>query len=309
MSTELDTTGLTAEEIAALSEPDTEEELTATQGELQEKAGAAGATDEDDDADDENKDPSGDDTGAAAAADDGAAAAAKADGDQSAGADAEPAATPSAAQSAPILVAEAPADAEAKLADIKAKKDSVIERFDDGDITAKEMQAELDALGKQEREIERAIDKAQIAKDLEEQRKRNEWSQQCDAFLVAHPEYDGGKGERFEHLNAMLKAIAVMPQNAGLTGPQLLEKAHKLALADRGEAAPAPKADPKPAKQAIPKPQLPPNLAGVPAASSNDPGEGKWASLDRLRDSGNGTAYEAALAKMSQAERDAYLQA
>lgn len=306
MSIELDTTGLTAEEIAALSEPDTEEELTATQGELQDKGAT---TTGDDDADDEDQGQGGDDTGAAAAAGDGAAAAGQADGDQPAGADAQPAATPSPAQSAPILVAEAPADAEAKLAEIATKKDEVIAQFDDGDITAKEMQAQLDALGKQEREIERALDKAQIAKDLEEQRRRNEWDAQCAAFLKAHAEYDGGKGERFEHLNETLKAIAVMPRNAGLTGPELLDKAHKLVLAERGET-PAPKADAKPAaKPAIPKPNLPPNLAGVPAATGNDPGEGKWASLDRLRDAGNGVAYEAALAKLSQADRDAYLAA
>lgn len=307
---ELGMEGLTPEERAALAEPDTDS-TTATQGELEEQAAASGNNEpgEGDGADGKGKNTGGDDTGAAAAAGGDAGTTGKDAGTQAAAAAAEPGQPASAPQSAPILVAEAPADADAKLAEIKAKKDDVINRFDDGDITAKEMQAELDTLGKEERTIERAIDKAQIATDLEEQRKRNEWSGQCNEFLSRpeHAEYEGGKGERFEHLNETLMALAKMPRNAGLTGPELLAKAHTLVKAERGEAV-TPAATAKGKQQVIPKPALPPNLAGVPSAASNDPGEGKYASLDRLQ-TANPEGYEAALAKMSDAERDAYLTA
>lgn len=309
MSTELGMDGLTPEEIAALAEPDTES-TTATQEELEAQAAADAANNGEGsgNADDgTGKNQGSNDTGTAAATDVSAAAAGEGAGTQPAAAAVEPAAAPSAPQSAPILVAEAPADADAKLAEIKSKKDDVITRFDDGDITAKEMQSELDALGKQEREIERAIDKAQIAADLEQQRKQNEWAGQCNSFLSEHPEYDGGKGERFEHLNETLIALAKMPRNASLSGPELLAKAHTLVKAERGEAVAAP-APGKTVKTPVPKPALPPNLAGVPAAASNDPGEGKYASLDRLQ-TANPEGYEAALAKMSDAERDAYLAA
>lgn len=309
MTTEYEDMGLTPEELAALNEPDTEDK-NATQGELEAQAAAeAGNQPEGKDAtDDKNKGAGGDAAGAAAAADTGAAAAGEQQpADAAAAAKDEPGQPASAAQSAPILVAEVPADADDKLKEIADKKAGLLTQFDDGDITAKEYQAQLDALNKDERAIERQVEKAQLAAEIEQQRRQNEWASQCDGFLKAHPEYDGGKGERFEHMNAILKAIAVIPQNQGLTGPQLLDKAHRLALADRGEALPAPKADAK-GKQDIPKPALPPSLANVPAAASNDPGEGKWASLDKLQTS-NPEAYEAALSKLSDADRDAYLAA
>jgi hypothetical protein len=304
--------GLTAEERAILAEPD-DESQTATQGELEDKAAAEAATSttetEKPNADDTEKDKGGEPAGAAAAADPGAAAAAEHQPNQpAAAAQAEPGQPASAAQGAPLLVAQAPADADAKLADIKTKKDEVLSRFDDGDITAKEMQAELDALGKQEREIERAIDKANIAAELEQQRRKNQWDADCASFLDAHKaDYHGeANAERFTHLNETVIALANMPRNANLTGQQLLVRAHMMVKAELGEAVVLPAAA-KTKQQEIPKPALPPNLAGVPSASTNDPGEGKWASLDRIRDSGDGVAYEKALSALSEADRDAYL--
>jgi hypothetical protein len=315
MSTEYEGMGLTAEEIAALQEPDGD--TSATQGELEaqeeskpdDKQTAAAAKTEGEDDDDEA--PKGDDAGAAAAADDTATAAAPAAEDKPADAKPDAKAEASAApQQAPILVATAPADAEAKLAEIASKRADLRKQYDAGDITFDEYDSQKDVLAKDERAIERALDKAQIAADLNEQQRRNEWQSQCDAFLTAHPEYDGGKGERFDQMNGVLKAIAVVPENANKTGPQLLEMAHKITLVMRGEEVPAGKGD-KPAAPAakraeVPKPNLPPDLGKMPAASGNDPGEGKWASLDRLQAT-NPEGYEAALAKMSDSEREAYL--
>lgn len=314
--------GLTAEERAALQDMhDNPEDTTATQGDLETETAAAAELEAETTAAKEKTDESvaktedGQADGAAAATDDGAAAAAPADGDQSAAAAAaEQEAAPSAApQPAPILVAQAPADAEAKLAEIAAKRADLRKQYDDGEITFDQYDSQKDVLAKDERAIERAIDKAQIAYDLSEQQRRNEWDSQCSTFLAAHAEYDGGKGERFEHLNETLKAIAVMPRNQGLTGPQLLEKAHKLVLAELNEApapaAAAPAAVAKPAAKAAPAPapKLPPNLAHIPAAAGTETGESRFANLDRLQ-STNYEAYEAALAKMTPAEQDAYLQ-
>lgn len=299
--------GLTAEEREALAFDDGDP--NATQGELEDQAAAT--NEETTNADDTSKNKGGDDTGAAAPAGDAGAAAGKADGDQPAAAAKDEPGQPSSTQAhAPILVAEAPADAEAKLKEIADQKAGLRKQYDDGDLTFEEYEAKKDELDEQKLAIKLQVETANTAVKMEAQRRQNEWAQQCDTFLAAHPEYEGGKGERFEHLNGLLKAIAVIPSNAHLTGPQLLEKAHRLALADRGEAPPPPaaKGDGK-AKQDIPKPKLPPDLGGMPAAASNDPGEGKWASLDRLRDAGNGVAYEAALSKLSQADRDAYLAA
>jgi hypothetical protein len=309
MTVELGHEGLTPEEIEALKIDDGDP--TVTQGELEDKAAASGTTTEEDpNADPDNKEPGGDGTGIDPAADPAAAAAAEQQSGEPATAGSEQGAAPSPTQQAPILVAQAPEDADAKLAAIADQKKELRQKYDDGDLTFDEYESQKDALDEQRMELKLQIDKANIAAEMEQQRRKNEWDSQCNDFLKSHPEYDGGKGERFEHLNAMLKAIAVMPQNAGLTGPQMLEKAHRLALADRGEAAPAPKTDAggKKTKQSIPKAELPPDIGALPAAGGNDPSEGKWASLDKLQTS-NPLAYEKALKDMSEADRDAYLAA
>ena len=48
---------------------------------------------------------------------------------------------------------------------------------------------------------------------------------------------------------------------------------------------------------------IPPNLGKLPAATANDTDDGKFAHLDRLE----GVAFEDALAKLSDAQRDEYL--
>ena len=48
---------------------------------------------------------------------------------------------------------------------------------------------------------------------------------------------------------------------------------------------------------------VPPNLGKLPAATANDTDDGKFAHLDRLE----GVAFEDALAKLSDAQRDEYL--
>ena len=53
---------------------------------------------------------------------------------------------------------------------------------------------------------------------------------------------------------------------------------------------------------------VPPNLGKVPASTANDTDDGKFAHLDRLAES-DPLAFEAALAKMSDAQRDEYMQA
>lgn len=316
MSTEdtLGMDGLTYEEIEALKALD--DDPNATQGELEDKTAAtelaaskAGETGADDGK--AKTTPAGADAGTAAAIDDAAAAAAPAVADH-----AQPAAAtePSATPGAPLYVATAPADAEAKLAEIGTKKADLRKQYDDGDVTFEDYEAQKDTLVKQEREIERQVDKAEIAVEMEEQRRKNQWANDCETFMTT-PEhkalYDGeANKEAFGHLNETIIAFAKMPMYGKLSGPQLLDKAHRHIMAERGTpvAAPAAAAAPAVAKPAVPKPALPPNIASLPSASSNDPGEGRFAGLDRLATT-NTEAYEAALAKLSPAEQDAYLAA
>lgn len=205
---------------------------------------------------------------------------------------------------APLLVADAPEDAAAKLSEIATKKEELITQFDDGDITAKEYQQQLDALSKQEREIERAVDKAEIASEMEKQRKYNEWVSTVNGFLDANKMYKENP-RLYRALDQEVKDVAATPEAANWDGNQILKKAHEN-LSEAfgfGKQAAADNAGKDTGKG---KKQLPPNLAKVPAADTNDMGAGKYAALDRLA-AENPIAYEEHLAKMPDAEREAYL--
>lgn len=285
--------GLTAEELAALQEDDgSGTETIETTTEEQPNAEPA------------NEAANGADAGAAAAAGDAGAAAEPAKPEPAAAAEAEPAAEASApAQPTPLLSVEAPADADAKLADIATKKDALLAQFDDGDITTKEYQAQLDALNKQEREVERALDRAQLAVELERTRAQNEWTAKCNAFMgQTHPEYAKDK-TLYDKLDESVRVVATMPSMRDASPEQILEKAHKLVLLDHADKFAAPAAA-KPAAQArAAKPEAIPSLHNVPSAEVESTSGGKFAALDRL----NGLELEAALAKLSPAEREQYM--
>lgn len=262
------------------------------------------------------------DEGKAAEADDGKGKTATAAGADNAGkqADADeatktPVAEVAPAKPMPMLVAEAPADADTKLKEIGDKKGSLLDQFDNGDITAKEYQSQLDALNKDERAIERAVEKAQTAKELNQQQEVNTWLSQVNDFTTKdYPEYRTSKS-RWMALDSFVKEIAADPKNANLPGSEILKKAHAMVESDLG-AAPAtagkgaetPKLTDKagkPLKGA--KIDPPQTLAKVPAADHSTTGEdGRWAALDRLGET-DPEGLEDQLMKMSASDRDAYL--
>lgn len=207
---------------------------------------------------------------------------------------------------APLLVADAPADAEAKLSAIAEQKGALLTKFDDGEITAKEYQAELDKLAKEERAIEFAMHEAQLATKLRQQQEVNNWMQQVQSFTTKdHPEYSTSK-VRWMALDAFVKEIGGDPANANLTGAQVLAEAHRRVVEDLGEVARKEVEQPaqKPLKGSKAAP--PKTLAAVPAAESNTMEDGKWTALDRLAQA-DPLAFEEKLMKLSDAERDEYL--
>jgi hypothetical protein len=271
----------------------------------------AALTDENDEGGDTNEDDQGDDGeggngGDADAADDGddaddAAAAGRDDGEAAGdGAEQQEA---QAQQGAPLLVAQAPADADEKLAEIATKKDELIAKFDDGDITAKEYQQQLDGLGKQEREIERAVDKAAIAFDMEQQRLKNEWTSTTTSFLDANKVYRDNP-RLYRALDQEVRDVAVTDEGKAMTGAQILAKAHANLSEAFGLKTEAPKEGAKPGRKVV----LPPTLGKVPAAEGSDTDGGKYAGLDRLATT-DPLAYEEKLMSLSESERDAYLSA
>lgn len=274
--------GLTDEERAALNEPDDTTTL-ADPGEG-EPNGQEEAT----------QPPAGDPAADGQAAEAAAAAATKPAAEQPAEAGAQP---------APLLVPTLPQDAEARLTEIGTKKEALLEQFDNGDITAREYQKQLDALNKDERQLEYQINEAKLAEKLNLQQQQNDWQATCNRFVDDHPIYKNNQ-RLYNALDAEVRTLAQKPETANWTGQKFLDEAHKNLKEAFGfqEAAPTGK------KPAAPRPDLPPNLAKVPAADVEDTNGGKFAVLDRLL-STDPIAYEEALAKLPEAERNAYMAA
>jgi hypothetical protein len=222
---------------------------------------------------------------------------------------------------APLLVAEMPENAEATFKAIGEKKGSLLEQHENGDITTREYHEQMEALNKEQRDLERAIDKATTAQEMRQQQEINAWVAQAKDFThKQHPEYATSK-VRYMALDAFVREVGADPANASLSAQQIFEKAHAMVEADLGA---APKATSKdggkdikgkagddlnaagrPLKGA--KVEQPKTLRDVPAAAPNDTGDaGKWAALDRLQES-DPEAHEDRLMKMSEADRDAYL--
>lgn len=291
--------GLTDEERAAMEEDDGSgdagEELSDEEREAQEA----------DDGDQANAEADGEeeDGDQAAGADD---ANADADGADDAAGD-EPDADQSPAVSAPIYVAEAPADAEARLAQIATDKATLVEQFDDGELTAKEYQEKLDALGKEERKIERQIDKAEIAAEMEVQRITQERDREINAFLGEVGVKRDMEDPAFKAIDQAVRIVASLPDNVDKSVREIMQEAYDLCVFKKQIVPKEPaKAAVKPAAAPTRKPIVaPPSLAKVPAAEMTDTTEGnRFAHLDRL----DPVAREEALAKMSEADQNAYLQ-
>lgn len=209
----------------------------------------------------------------------------------------------------PVFVAQVPADAEAKLADISTKKDELITKFDDGDITAKEYQQQLDALMKEERQIELALHEAQLAAKMEQQRQVNEWNATVNSFIAENPRYNPQTSPRmYQLLDMEVRAVANSDEFKNRTdsaaGRLIMQRAHENLAKELGfEVKPAGKQ-----QQKVPKPTLPPSLHTAPAAEASETSNGKFAVLDRLQAT-DPIGYEEALMKLSDRDREAYLSA
>lgn len=285
---------LTEEELAALNSDDDQIEVDDTDAHVEEVPEA------DDDVADE---PDAEDEAAEPEADDGAT---EEQTEPQAEAEDEAEQKPAHAEEfQPVYVAPAPDNADLRLTEIANAKNELAAQFDDGDITAREYMSQLDALTKEERQIELDVHKARIAAEMNQQAEQRAWKATVDSFLAQHKVYENKM--LFKLLDQQVREIATSEDGAKLTGIQVLQKAHESIVTELGLEQKSPDNDNKPAKKVERKqPTVPPTLAKTPAATMTDTTGNKWATLDRLaRD--NPLAYEERLAKMSEAERNEYL--
>lgn len=211
---------------------------------------------------------------------------------------------PAAALPPPILDVPAMEDAPAKLAEITTKKDALATLFDDGELAAKDYQTQLDALNREEREIERAVERAEIANTMRVQQARNQFLADVEDFTKDTPYKQSAAA--WTALDAAVKMIGQQAESATLTGKQILAKAHAEVMKDPVFAAAFSKAPAKPAGNKPATDNLPPNLGRMPAAELTDTEGNRFAALDRLRET-NPIEYEKQVGKLNAADLEAFL--
>lgn len=201
-----------------------------------------------------------------------------------------------------------PADIAAKEQELNAKLDEIAERFDDGDMDAKQMRAEERAVREELDELKTRRIVATVAKDAAVK----QWVEgDVAGFMAEHPEYQA-PGFLRDALDAEVKKLQASAANP--LNPKILEKAHQAiakqidgAFKVNREAKPAP-TPAKGEKKALPKrSDPPPTLAQIPASDAIDVNDGEFGHLDQMISRGDSIGYEKALAALPEAKRDQYL--
>lgn len=257
--------------------------------------------------------------GAAANAD-AAAVAAAADG--KAGEQAAAAEKPAAAAApAPAKVVVQPASYQAELpADYDERVKSVADRtvelrakFKAGEVDLDNFLEQNAALDTERQELATARSKVEISKEMTTQNAAAIWTNTINAF---YDTVKGGEGvdyradaARQADLDHFVKALANNPANEAQSMEWFLTEAHKRVNALHGTVAPAAKVEPaaeaKPAP-AAPAARTPPaaprGLAQIPGGEGPGDVGSEFAHLDAL----DGDDLEAAIARMSPAQREKY---
>ena len=282
---------LTEEELALL----TEEERDGYLDDEDDDEGEEGNGDEGDD------DPQDDPT---LAVDDPAAAAQAAANDQAGDDQGDGAETKEefTTQPKPLFNTEIPADIQAQRTEIDEKEDALDKQFDEGDITFSEHKKALREINQQRNALDRAELKAELAAEAYQTQIDNSWQASQTAFFASHPELNTANEVQMTALDHLVRqeTKATLDKGGSIGVPELERAYTKYKQAFNIEAA-----APKQAKAPSAKNEglIPPNLGKLPAATANDTDDGKFAHLDRLE----GVAFEDALAKLSDAQRDEYL--
>lgn len=283
---------LTEEELALLTEEERDGYLDdEDDDEGEEGNGDEGAGEGDDDPQD---DPT-------LAVDDPAAAAQATADDQGDGAETKEDFT---TQPKPLFNAELPADIQAQRTAIDEKEDDLDKQFDEGDITFSEHKKALREINQQRNALDRAELKAELAAEAYQTQIDNSWQASQTAFFSAHPEINTANDVQMTALDHLVRQeTKAVLDKGGVIGVPELERAYAKFKQAFNIADSAPKQQQKQVKTPKNENIVPPNLGTLPAATANDTDDGKFAALDRLE----GTAYEDALAKLTDAQRDEYL--
>lgn len=269
----------------------------------------AGLEDDDDDGDydeGDEDDEHDDDTGADDSDDDGQGAGQPDDDGQGQG-------TPAAADEDNAYVPQQHAqgpnveEINTQLTTLQQERAQLAEMFSDGEYTASEYQDKLDELDRQRDELRWQLRKGELVEDARRTQEANEWFSEVGRFLKENPDVQRNKLV-LGNFDQCVREVTGDPANASLSNRRQLELAHAkwceaLGVPAKGKGK---RGAPAPAPALAQRAPLPPNLSRIPAADLTETDDGQYKALDRLMDT-DPIGFEKRLARMSEAEQDAYL--
>lgn len=203
-----------------------------------------------------------------------------------------------------------PSDYDDQIKAIKDEDAALRQKFKDGEIDIDERDAGLAALSEKRESLVIQRAKAEIAQEMTQQSAQRQWESTVATFLTGAAKEEGGfdyrkdDGKRAD-LDQFLKILADKPENADKPMDWFLQEAHKRVKALHG-VAPAPKretVEEAVAKRRAPVSAMPKNLSQVPGSDGPGDVDGEFADIERLE----GLEYEAAIAKLTSAQREKFL--
>ena len=205
--------------------------------------------------------------------------------------------------------ADLPANFSEQVEALKSKTEQLAESYKTGEIDFDEYRAQSAELQKESAVLERALTKAEIAKEIAEQSAHSEWQANVQRIFAQAAKDDGidyaTDAVKNQDLDTFIKALAANPANHQQPMGWFVDEAHKRVLALHGiSKAPAAnqtktdKPNRKPPTDAIPK-----TLAQVPGGDGPGDVAGEFANIDSL----DGEALEAAIQRMTPAQRERYM--
>lgn len=219
---------------------------------------------------------------------------------------------PEAVTPQPVFKPVATEELKAKYDDIDKREEELIEKFEEGDLTTREYNAQLRALNKERGDLDWLQRKDELNRESVEQLVVRQWTADINAFLPDHPEISENE-ENWNSFDVVLRQVTAVRMAEGKPyGTPELERAYRIWADERGIAPTKPaKEEPKQEQKQEQQPKqqkaldIPPTLAKVPAAAPEDTDDGKFAALDRMAES-DPQKFQETIARMSADEYDAY---
>jgi len=209
--------------------------------------------------------------------------------------------------------AELPADYDARVQSVAERAAALRTQFKAGEIDLDSFLEQNAAIDSERQELTLARSKVEISKEMTTQNAAAMWTNAVNSFYDTVKTGEGvdyrTDATRQADLDHFVKALANNPANEAQSMDWFLSEAHKRVNALHGTmpapAAPAKKAEDKPAP-AAPAPRTPPaaprGLSQIPGGEGPGDVGSEFAHLDAL----DGNDLEAAIARMSPAQREKY---